>query len=134
MLAQNAVLAQETSDAATAGGLGVLVIVYLALLVVYLVAWWKLFTKMGQPGWVGIVPILNVYGIYKLAGREWWWILLLFVPCINLVALWFLASDTSKLFGKELGWTLLLFFLPGIGHLILAFGDSRYVGPAEQVI
>lgn len=131
MLAQ--LVAQSDSSTGIAGA-GFLFIIYIAFFAIYLVAWWKLFTKMGQPGWIGIIPILNAYGIYKLAGREWWWIILLFIPCINLVALWFLAADTAKLFGKELGWTILLFLLPGIGHLILAFGDSQYVGPNEQIL
>jgi fucose 4-O-acetylase-like acetyltransferase len=122
------------SDSSGLAGAGFLAILYIAFLVIYLVAMWKLFTKMGQPGWVGIIPILNAYGIYKLAGREWWWVILLFIPCINIIALWFLAADTAKLFAKELGWTILLFLLPGIGHLILAFGDSQYVGPNEQIL
>jgi hypothetical protein len=130
MLAQT--LAQ--SDSSSGAGIGFAVVLWLVLLAIYVVAMWKLFTKMGQPGWVGIIPLLNAYGIYKLAGRDWWWVILLLVPCINIVAAWFLASDTAKLFGKELGWTIVLFFFPGIGHIILAFGDSQYVGPNEQVI
>lgn len=131
MLAQT--LAQSDNSSGILGG-GVLIFVYLAWIVIYLVSMWKLFTKMGQPGWVGIIPLLNAYGIYKLAGRDWWWVILLLIPCINIVALWFLASDTAKLFGKEIGWTILLFIFPGIGHIILAFGGSQYVGPNEQVI
>lgn len=131
MLAQT--LAQSDSSTGVFGG-GFLLIVWLAVIVIYLVAMWKLFVKMGQPGWVGIVPLLNAYAVYKLAGRDWWWVILLLIPCINIVAAWFLAADTAKLFGKEFGWSLLLFFLPGLGHLILAFGDSQYVGPNEQVI
>ena len=130
MLAQT--LAQ--SDSSSGAGIGFAVVLWLVLLAIYVVAMWKLFTKMGQPGWVGIIPLLNAYGIYKLAGRDWWWVILLLIPCINIVAAWFLASDTAKLFGKELGWTIVLFFFPGIGHIILAFGDSQYVGPNEQVI
>lgn len=122
------------SDSSGLAGAGFLIVIYIAFIAIYLVAMWKLFTKMGQPGWVGIIPILNAYGIYKLAGREWWWVILLFIPCINIIALWFLAADTAKLFAKELGWTILLFLLPGIGHLILAFGDSQYVGPNEQIL
>jgi hypothetical protein len=130
MLAQT--LAQ--SDSSSGAGIGFAVVIWLVLLAIYVVAMWKLFTKMGQPGWVGIIPLLNAYGIYKLAGRDWWWVILLLIPCINIVAAWFLASDTAKLFGKELGWTIVLFIFPGIGHIILAFGDSQYVGPNEQVI
>jgi hypothetical protein len=131
MLAQ--LVAQSDSSTGLAGA-GFIIVLSLLFVVIYLVAMWKLFTKMGQPGWVGIIPILNAYGIYKLAGREWWWVILLFIPCIQFVALWFLAADTAKLFAKELGWTILLFLLPGLGHLILAFGDSRYVGPNEQIL
>ncbi len=131
MLAQT--LAQSDSSSGLLGG-GFLILIYVAWIVIYLVAMWKLFTKMGQPGWIGIIPLLNAYGIYKLAGRDWWWVILLLIPCINIVALWFLASDTAKLFGKEIGWTILLFIFPGIGHIILAFGDSQYVGPNEQVL
>ena len=130
--------AQTTTDAgssaAAAGGLGIFFLLYLVLIVLYLVGMWKLFTKMGQPGWVGIIPILNVYGIYKLAGREWWWVILLFVPCIQIIAVFFLASDTAKLFAKELGWTLALFFFWPIASMILAFGSSEYVGPREQIV
>ena len=130
MLAQT--LAQ--SDSSSGAGIAFAVIIWLALVAIYVVAMWKLFTKMGQPGWVGIIPLLNAYGIYKLAGRDWWWVILLLIPCINIVAAWFLAADTAKLFGKEIGWTIVLFLFPGIGHIILAFGDSQYVGPNEQVI
>lgn len=129
-------LAQLLAQNDTSGGaaLGILAVVYIAILAIYLISMWKLFTKMGQPGWIGIIPLLNAYGIYKLAGREWWWVILLLIPCVNIVAAFFLAADTAKLFGKELGWTLLLFLLPGIGHIILAFGDSRYVGPNEKIL
>ena len=131
-------LAQDTFDTGSSAGggiaLGLVLVFWLAILVIYLVAWWKLFVKMGQPGWVGIVPFLNIYVIFKLAGREWWWVLLFLVPCVNIIASWFLAADTAKLFGKDIGWAILLFLLPGIGHLVLAFGDSQYVGPREQVI
>jgi hypothetical protein len=116
------------------GSAAILLVVYVAVFVIYLVAWWKLFTKMGQPGWQGIIPLLNAYVIFKLAGKEWWWVILLLIPCVNIVALFFLAQSTAKLFGKELGWTICLFLFPGISHIVLAFGSSQYVGPQEKVI
>ena len=126
-------LAQDSSSSGGAS-IAILAVVYIVLIAIYLVSMWKLFTKMGQPGWQGIIPILNAYVIYRLAGKEWWWVLLLFIPCINIIALWFLADSTAKLFGKELGWTIALFIFPGISHIILAFGDSQYVGPQEQIV
>ena len=128
-----ALLAQDT-DTASGGSFAILAVVYLAFFVIYLVAMWKLFVKMGQPGWQGIIPFLNAYVIFKLAGKEGWWVILLIIPCINIVAAFFLAQSTAKLFGKELGWTICLFLFPGISHLVLAFGSSQYVGPQEQIV
>lgn len=129
-----ALLAQTDSNAGSAVGAGIAVVFYIAFIAIYLVAMWKLFVKMGQPGWQGIIPLLNAYVIYKLAGKEWWWVILLLIPCINIVAAWVLASSTSKLFGKQIGWSILLFVLPGLAHLILAFGSAEYVGSNEQAI
>lgn len=110
------------------------VMVGLVIVILYIAGLWSLFKKMGQPGWVGIVPVLDTYVIYKLAGRDWWWLLLLFVPCLSIVAAWMMASDLAKLFGKDIGWTLLLFFFFPIGAMILAYGDATYVGPKERII
>jgi len=125
-------LAQDTTE--SSGSIAILGVVYLVLFIIYIVSMWKLFTKMGQPGWQGIIPLLNAYVIFKLAGKEGWWVILLIVPCINIVAAFFLAQSTAKLFGKELGWTICLFLFPGISHIVLAFGDSQYVGPQQKVI
>ncbi|MCB1257676.1 MAG: hypothetical protein KDB26_11250 [Microthrixaceae bacterium] len=110
------------------------VIIGLVIVILYVVGLWSLFKKMGQPGWVGIVPVLDTYVIYKLAGRDWWWLLLLLVPCLSFIVAWMMASDLAKLFGKDIGWTLLLFFFFPIGAMILAYGDSTYVGPKERII
>ena len=39
--------------------LGVIVAIGLIWLVVSLAALWKIFVKMGEPGWKGIIPILH---------------------------------------------------------------------------
>jgi hypothetical protein len=120
-----ALLAQDDGGGAVGGVIGV--IIWVGLFVLWLVAYWKLFEKLGLPGWMGIVPFVNVYQLFKLRGEREpvLWLILFLVPCINIIALWFLASDTAELFGKSLGWKLALFFLPGISHLVLAFGDSQ---------
>lgn len=35
--------------------------------------------------WMAWVPILNVYLMCKIAGRPGWWVLLFFIPLVNLV-------------------------------------------------
>lgn len=125
-------LAQSDSSSSALGG-GLVLIVYLAIIVVMLVSLWKLFEKMGQPGWYGIIPIFNFCVIAKLAGRDWWWGLLIIVPCIGWIFQIILLNDTSvKLFGKGIGYTLGLIFLPFIFFPMLAFGSAQYQGPQQK--
>ena len=93
-----------TNNAAAGGAIGVLVIIYLAIFVVFLVGYWKVFTKLGLPGWMGIIPFVNIYMLFKARGKHEpvVWLILSLIPCINIVAAWMLANDTAELFGKEL--------------------------------
>jgi hypothetical protein len=42
--------------------------------ILMIAAWWKIFSKAGQPGWVAIIPIYNWIVWCKIVGRPWWWI------------------------------------------------------------
>mgnify|MGYP001564104460 CR=1 FL=1 len=99
---------------------------YLVIAVVVLASMWKIFAKAKQPGWAAIVPIYNLYILLKILNRPIWWMLLFFVPLVNLIAGIVLSNDLSKSFGKGVGTTLLLIFLPFIGYPMLGFGDAKY--------
>ncbi len=92
-----------------------------------IIALWKIFTKAGEEGWKSIIPIYNTIVLLKIAGRPWWWILLLLIPFVNFIVLIVVMNDLSKAFGHGLGFTLGLIFLSPIFYLILGFGGSRYV-------
>lgn len=127
-----ATLAQdfETTTSSNGGGFaafGILMVIYLALFVVFLIGYWKVFTKLGLPGWMGIIPLVNVYMLFKARGQHEpvVWLILSLIPCINIIAMWMLANDTVELFGKELGWKIFLFLIPGISHIVLGFGSAE---------
>lgn len=128
-----ATLAQNTLDTtSSSGGAGfavVLLLIYAAFFVLLLVGYWKVFTKLGLPGWMGIIPFVNVYMIFKARGvhEPVVWLILSLIPCVNIIAMWMLASDTAEMFGKELGWKIFLFLIPGLSHMVLAFGSSEAV-------
>lgn len=107
-------------------GLGV-GLLWFGLLVVTLIGYWKVFTKIGLPGWMGIVPFVNIYMLFKARGQREpiVWLILALIPCIQIIALWFLANDTAELFDKELGWKIFLFLVPGLSHLVLGFGSAE---------
>jgi hypothetical protein len=104
-------------------------VIYLVVIVLMLVSLWKMFVKAGKPGWAAIVPIYNYIVLLEIVGRPIWWLVLLLIPFVNIIVAIIVANDTSKAFGKGVGTTLLLIFLPFIGYPMLAFGDAKYVGP-----
>jgi hypothetical protein len=101
------------------------------ILAIFLIAsLWKLFTKAGKPGWAVIIPIYNLIVLLQIVGRPVWWILLIFfVPVVNFIIWIIVLNELSKSFGKGIGYTIGLFFLPIIFFPILGFGSDKYVGP-----
>lgn len=63
-------------------------------------------------------------------GRESWWFVLLFIPCVNFVVLIILAMDMAKSFGKDAMYGIGLWLLPMVFFPILGFGSASYQGPA----
>ena len=105
-------------------------VLYLAILVFVIVALWKVFAKAGQPGWACLIPIFNIYIMTKIAGRPWWWLLLLFIPIVGFVIAIILLIDIAKSFGKGVGFAIGLILLPIVFMPILGFGTAQYQGPA----
>lgn len=96
-----------------------------------IVAMWRVFSKAGRPGWAAIIPFYNTYTLLKVAGRPGWWLILFFIPIVDIVILIIVALDVAKSFGKggAFGFFGLVLF-PFIGYPILGFGSAQYVGPA----
>ena len=95
-----------------------------------LIATWRVYTKAGQPGWAALIPLYNMYILYKIAWGNGWRFLWLFVPIANVVVAIMMLFKLAKSFGKGTGFGFGLLFLMPIFILILAFGDARYHGPA----
>jgi hypothetical protein len=105
------------------------VMFYLAIVVFLIAAMWKLFEKAGQPGWAAIVPIYNTYIMLKIGGKPGWWLLLMFIPVVNIIFAVWMINMISKSFGKDEGFTVGLVLLGIVFFPILGFGEARYLGP-----
>jgi len=103
-------------------------IFYLVFTILMIAAWWKIFTKAGQPGWATIIPIYNWIVWCRIAGRPWWWILLMLIPFVNFIILIILLIDLAKSFGKGVGFGIGLLLLGVIFFPILGFGSATYQG------
>jgi hypothetical protein len=112
--------------------MGILIVLYLALIALMIASMWIIFTKAGKPGWACLIPIYNIIVMLQIIGKPWWWLLLMLIPIVNLVfAIWML-NLISKSYGHGVGFTLGILFLSFIFLPILAFGSSKYVGPAGK--
>lgn len=117
-------------EAVGAGFLIVVILFYLAFIVLFIAAGWKLMTKAGEPGWAILVPIYNIIVLLRIVGRPVWWLFMFLIPFVGFVFSILLYIDLAKSFGKDTAFALGLIFLSPIFFPILAFGDARYLGPA----
>ena len=147
--------------------LGAFLIVYLILIFVSLavgildiISYWKLFEKAGEPGWKSLIPFYNLFVITKIAtggytAATWiavltalYYILLILVSITESVILTLIAFlalipvvvlscyiyyQFGKAYRKSTGWCVAMIFLNQI--LIIAMGfdkDVVYTGPVSK--
>ena len=131
-LLANILFQNDSGGGLFAGVFGLFYMVcWLAFLVLIIAGFWKTFEKAGQPGWAAIIPFYNIYILLKIAGRPGWWLILFFIPFVNLIVYIILSIDVAKSFGKDaLYGIILLWLFSFIGYLMLGFGDAEYQGPS----
>ncbi|MGQ9561701.1 MAG: DUF5684 domain-containing protein [Candidatus Oleimicrobiaceae bacterium] len=130
-LGLEAALLQEEGKFAAAAAVGFLLVLFaVALAVFYIYVMWRVFVKAGKPGWACLIPLYNLYVLLTIVGRPGWWLILYFIPVINVVIELIVLVDLAKSFGKGVGFGLGLFFLGFIFFPVLGLGSARYVGPA----
>lgn len=132
-----------------------------AIFLIYLlpvIASWKLFKKAGIAGWKSLIPVYNVYLIFKISGMSGWWV----VPVTGTAIIsslqqqqgivipnWVIilggilgilafigeiikAVKLPKAFGRGVGYTIGLIFLPNLFEIILGFDSSKYQGDYKE--
>lgn len=99
---------------------GVFSLVCLAIGLLLIASFWKLFAKAGEPGWASLVPIYNMIVLLKISGMPWWWIIL--APIAAFIIPFKLAAN----FGKGGGFAVGLLVLPMFFYPMLAFGSAQY--------
>lgn len=119
---------EATSGMSTAGQV-IYLIVVLALLVLMIVAEWKIFTKAGEKGWKCLIPFYNLYILVKIADGNGWKFLLFLIPIVGFIFGIMVDYRLAKSFGKGVGFTFGLIFLAEIFMPILGFGSAQYLGP-----
>ena len=106
---------------------------WVGVVLFFVIAAWKVFTKAGQPGWGILVPFYNAYLWIKIAGKPGWWLLLYLIPVVNIVIGIIVTLEVGKAFGKSTAFSIfLLIIFSFIGIPILGYGQAVYTPPAPS--
>ena len=101
------------------------------IILVGVVAQWRLFDKAGLPGWTCVAPILGQVNYMKMVGRPAWHLLLFLIPGYNVYLLFKVWIETAQSFGKRtmLDYVLVI-VLNGLYIFNLGMSyETRYLGP-----
>ena len=61
---------------------------------------WRLYKKAGRKAWEAAIPLYNAVILMKIINRPWWWVLLLFIPVVNLIMFPVIWVETVRSFGR----------------------------------
>lgn len=104
--------------------------VSLIIYIILVAGMWKMFEKAGIDGWKAIIPIYNIYleTVY-IAKKEWWYVILYFIPIVNIFAIIKVHMEVAKNFriSSPLAFSLGMTFLSFIFYPILGFGDYQFI-------
>ena len=98
------------------------------ILLLVIIAEWRVLSKAGKPGWGAIIPIYNLYLICKVAKRPGWWWVLFIIPVVNVVITIIVMLDVAKAFRKGVGFGIGLILLNPLFMMILGYGSAEYDG------
>jgi hypothetical protein len=83
-------------------------------------------TNTPHPWW-SWVPILDMFQLIKAAGKSYWWILLFFVPIVNLFVAIYIWMEVARRRGFPNWWGILM-IIPLVNLVIpgyLAFAEAK---------
>jgi hypothetical protein len=73
--------------------------------------------------WWAWIPILNIVLLLNVARKPVWWILLFFIPLVNIVIAFLVWIGVAEARGKGAIWGIITALIPIIGLPYLAFSD-----------
>ncbi len=73
----------------------------LVVQVIHFLGTWKLYVKAGRKAWEAAIPVYNAIVLMQIINRPKWWVILLFVPVINLLMFPVVWVETVRSFGRN---------------------------------
>ena len=73
----------------------------LIIQVIHFAGTWKLYKKAGRQVWEAAIPVYNAIVLMQIIRRPKWWVILLFIPIINLLMFPVIWVETIRSFGRK---------------------------------
>jgi hypothetical protein len=70
--------------------------------------------------WMAWVPVLNIFLLLTIAGKPGWWIVLFFIPVVNVVASILVLMAVAEKRSKP-SWVGALVVVPFVGALVVPY-------------
>jgi len=70
--------------------------------------------------WFAFIPILNILLLIQIADKPIWWILLCFIPLVNIVMAVLIWMGVAEARGKP-AWLGLLMLIPGVNLVLMGY-------------
>ena len=74
---------------------------FLIVQLIHFLGTFQLYKKAGRKSWEAIIPVYNAIVLMQIIRRPKWWVILLFIPIINLMMFPVLWVETLRSFGKN---------------------------------
>ena len=74
---------------------------FLIVQLIHFLGTWKLYVKAGRKAWEAAIPVYNAIILMKIIKRPSWWVVLLFIPIINLLMFPVVWVETIRSFGRN---------------------------------
>jgi signal peptidase I len=71
---------------------------FIAIQIIHFLGTWKLYVKAGRKAWEALVPIYNGVVLMQIINRPKWWVILLFIPVVNLLMFLVIWIETIRAF------------------------------------
>lgn len=97
----------------------------LAIQVIHFLGTWKLYQRAGRKAWEALIPVYNGFVFMEILKRPKWYILLLFVPIVNLLMFPIIWIETARSFGfLDRKYTILTLLTFGFFAFYISYGTE----------
>ena len=105
------------------------VLFFFLIQAVHFLGTWRLYKAAGFNFWQALIPVYNAYVLMQIIRRPKWWVLLLFIPTINLIIFAVIWVETLRSFGwNSTKNTMLVIISLGFYIYALNYSDNpKYI-------